>query len=203
MAPHTTLPSSPRSAGRVTPARSVATKLGLSLAAVVLAAAPAYSHGDVGSTIPEAGSTLKGPPDHLIINFTEPPAKPSVVVVHDGCNDNIIDEVEFEDRVAHVYLTDGQPGTWKVSYQVVSAADGHRTKGSYALKVQGKADCSDKPENGGGGGNGNDAGDEGTAAGPRGGGGTDADESPFPMVPVALGSAAVIVLALVARRLSG
>ena len=182
----------------------VLARLGLSLLLVALVAAPAFGHGELESTIPEENSTLKRPTDHIIINFTEPPAKPSVVAVRDGCNDDIIDEVEFEDRVAHVFLTKGEPGRWKVSYQVVSAADGHRTKGSYSLNVKGKADCSPGSGDGGGDGAGDGGGDgDGTAAGPGGPGGTSEDESSFPIVPIALGSAVVIALALVARRLSG
>ncbi len=187
-------------------ARLVLLWIAAGLALVVFGAGPAVAHGELESTIPDRNSVLKGPPDHIIINFTEPPAKPSVVVVRDGCNDSIIDEVAFEDRTAHVFLTDGEPGDWKVSYQVVSAADGHRTRGSYSLTVRGKADCSDEPDNGGGGANGGGGGGgggDGTAAGPDGGGGTGSDEGSFPVVPIALGSAVVIGLAFVARRLSG
>lgn len=177
----------------------------LALLLVALVPGIARAHGDLESTIPEAGSKVDKAPDHIIINFTEPPTRASVVEVRDGCKDDIIDEAYFEERVAHVFLTDGEPGKWKVSYRVVSAADGHKTEGSYALTVAGKSDCSNEaPDDGG---NGKDAGndnggdgDAGTASGPRGPAG---NESSFPLVPVALGTVGVIALALVARRLSG
>lgn len=173
------------------------------LAFAALFQGTALAHGDLESTIPEADSKLKKPTDHIIINFTEPPAKASSVEVVDGCKDDIIEEVDFEERVAHVFLSEGQPGRWKVSYQVVSAADGHKTDGSYSLTVAGKADCSDK-----GGGkddaNGGDDDSDGTGSGPS-AGGDDPDEegSSFPVVPVIIGTAVLLALALLARRLSG
>lgn len=162
---------------------------------------PATAHGDLQSTIPEKGSKLKRPPDHLIINFTETPAKQSVVSVKDGCKDDVVDVLEFEEKVAHIFLTEGQPGKWTVSYDVISAVDGHRTDGSYTLTVTGKSDCSGKggsgpADNGTGPGNQAEGGD-----GSGDGGGED--ESSFPVVPVALGSVGLIALALIARRLSG
>ena len=162
----------------------------------------AQAHGDLKSTIPAADSKLKKAPEHLIINFTEPPTKDSVVRVRDGCNFNIIDEVDFENSVAHVFVSDGQPGKWKVSYDVISAADGHRTGGSYGFEVTGKAVCSPQkgllsPKKT----------DQGQAPGPQAGGRGDdrggRDDGSFPVVPIALGGAAVIALALVARRVAG
>lgn len=162
----------------------------------------AYAHGDLNTTIPAADSKLKKAPEHLIINFTEPPTKDSVVTVRDGCKFNIIEEVDFEDRVGHVYVVDGQPGKWKVSYDIISAADGHRTDGSYGFEVAGKAVCSplkDLPSL--------KKTDHGQAPGPRAGDRGDdkgdKDDGSFPVVPIALGSAAVIALALVARRVAG
>ncbi len=162
-------------------------------------AAPAFAHGDLHGTVPEKGSTLARAPDHLIINFTEPPAEQSVVSVTDGCSDEVIDELEFDGKAAHVFLSKGQPGKWKVSYKVVSAVDGHRTNGSYALKVTGKRECSGT----GGAPDGPDK--DGSGPGPQAGedGDPDEEESSFPVVPVALGSLGLVALALVARRLSG
>ena len=158
----------------------------------------AAAHGDLQGTIPEKGSTLQKPPDHLIINFTEAPAEQSAVSVEDGCSDEVVDQLEFEDKVAHVFLTSAEPGKWKVSYEVVSAVDGHKTKGSYSLTVRGKADCS----------GGSKSDDGGTGPGPQAGGGpgetTDEDEDgSFPVVPVVIGSAGLVALAVLARRLSG
>lgn len=165
---------------------------------VLLAPARVHAHGELQGTIPEPGSKLDKPPDHLVINFTEPPTNQSVVTVTDGCGGDVVDVLDFQERTAHVFLKRAEPGRWKVSYQVISSSDGHKTDGSYALTVAGKAQCS---------------GDVGKGKGPRGGPGPQAggepggdgegDESSFPIVPVALGTAGLVALALVVRRLSG
>jgi len=181
-----------------TPAALVRKATLLVLLLVIAWSPVARAHGDLVSTIPKQDSKLKKPPDHLIINFTEPPAKGSVVTVRDGCRDDVVDELDFEERVGHVFLSEGRPGDWKVSYKVISAADGHKTAGSYSLTVAGKADCSEKPPKD------EPPKDNGSGEGPQAtGDGGDDDESSFPVVPVALGSLGVIALALVARRLSG
>ena len=179
--------------------RSLRALLGTACLVLALWASPAGAHGDLQSTIPEKGSKLEKVPDHLIINFTEAPTKQSLVSVKDGCKDEVVDELQFDGNVAHVFLSKGQPGKWKVSYKVVSAIDGHRTNGSYSLDVTGQADCS--ANNGG-----SDPDDKGAGPGPNAAdpdNGEDGDESSFPVVPVVIGSLGLVALALVARRLSG
>ena len=163
---------------------------------------PTLAHGDLGETIPSADTELKKPPSHLIINFTEPPTKNSVVRVKDGCGDEITDSVDFTGGVAHVFTDEGQPGAWKVSYEVVSAQDGHKTDGGYGFKVLGKKDCSIPEEKPDPGGNGEGSG-EGPQANEGGGSGDPDDESSFPVIPVVIGGVGVMALALVARRLAG
>ena len=172
----------------------------LVLMALALWPAVAFAHGDISSSIPKADESLKKAPDHLIINFTEPPAKSSVVQVKDGCGTQIADSVDFEDLVAHVFTEDGQPGKWKVSYKVLSTQDGHKSSGSYGFTVKGKKDCT-PDDNSGGNGNGGNGAAGGTN--PQAGGNGGDDEGSFPVVPVAIGSVGVIGLALVARRLAG
>ncbi|HYN37087.1 MAG TPA: copper resistance CopC family protein [Actinomycetota bacterium] len=160
---------------------------------VALGQTTALAHGDLASAIPEPDTELGKPPSHIIINFTEPPTKNSVVKVKDGCGVEITDSVDFSDGTAHVFTDKGEPGDWKVSYEVVSAQDGHKTEGSYGFKILGKKDCS----TGGG------IGDDLPKANDGGGSGNLDDGSSFPVVPVVLGGAGVIALALVARRLAG
>ena len=174
----------------------------LVLMALALWPAAASAHGDISSSIPKADESLKKAPDHLIINFTEPPAKSSVVQVKDGCGTQIADSVDFEDLVAHVFTEDGQPGKWKVSYKVLSTADGHKSSGSYGFTVEGKKDCTAGGNSGGNGNGGNGTGGGTGGSNPQAGGNGD-DEGSFPVVPVAIGSVGVIGLALVARRLAG
>ena len=162
----------------------------------------AYAHGDISSSNPEADSSVKKAPGHLIINFTESPTKSSVVKVKDGCGTEIVDNLDFSQKTAHVFVEDGRPGKWKVSYKVLSADDGHRTSGSYGFTVNGKEDCaSDGGNSSGGNNNGSEGGPGDQAAG--GPGNEEDDESSFPVVPIAIGSVGVIGLALIARRLSG
>lgn len=167
----------------------------------------AWAHGEIDSAIPEPESSVGRPPNHLIINFTEAPTKDAVFKVVDGCGNELIDETKttVEDRVGHLYLDKGgQPGEWKVSYKIVSAVDGHPSKGSYTLDVQGKKDCSAPEPSEDGGGNGGGAGGGDQAAGdgePT--SDTEDEGSSFPIVPVALGTVAVIAVAFLARRAAG
>jgi len=157
----------------------------------------ALAHGELESEFPEAESTLGKPPDHVILNFTEAPTNDAVFNVTDGCGTEMIAEAAVQQRAGHLFLTkDGQPGTWKVSYKVVSAEDGHLSKGSYALTVKGKKDCSpDEPSGNGGNGGGNAAG--GTGGAPT---GDEDDGGSFPVVPVIIGTVALLGLAFIARR---
>ncbi len=165
--------------------------------ALSLAPAAARAHGDLSATVPEKGSTLRKPIKHLAITFTQAPTTDAVIRVTDGCRRNVVDRVDLEDRVAHVYLRAPQPGKWSVSYRVVSSVDGHESHDRYALTVKGKADCSSE---------GGDAGDGGNDSGPDAAGDegpvTEDDGSSFPVVPVALGTVAVLGLAFVVRRTS-
>jgi copper resistance protein C len=163
------------------------------VAAGVLPAPPAAGHGEIESTFPKAGSTLERAPDHVLINFTEAPTPDGVVEVKDGCGVNVISQALFDDRVVHIFLRDAQPGKWSVSYRVVSAVDGHETSGGYGFTVAGNQDCSS--EGGGRSGSKQDRGGGGPAAG----GSSDDDGGSFPVVPVALGSFAIVGIALAAR----
>ena len=185
---------------RVMPRRKLPGRLAAVVVLLALVApGPALAHGELLSTKPEKNSTVAKPPGHLIIEFTEAPTKQSLVKVRDGCGDEVVDQLAFEDRKAHVFLTKAQPGKWKVSYDVVSAVDGHPSKGSYALTVEGKADCSSPkgdPKD--------DSGNGGTGPGPGAAGDPEgSDESSFPVVPVVIGTLALVAVALIVRRLSG
>ena len=178
--------------------RKITAMLG-ALALVLLVPVAALGHGELESEIPEAGSKVNGPPSHLILNFTEPPTKDAVFKVEDGCGRDVLREAFVEGNVGHVFLEKGgQPGKWEVSYEVVSATDGHETSGSYPLTVTGKADCSKPPPDKEG-----DGGANGGAAAPTGANQDDDDGGSFPVLPVGLGVIAVIALALIARRAAG
>ncbi len=201
MALPTRSPSAPRTRRHprtaIERAEKVALVVGILL--VILAPTGAHAHGDLEGTIPKPGSKLEKPPDHLIINFTEAPTKQSVVTVRDGCRNDVVEDVAFEDRTAHVFLDAAEPGRWNIEYEVISSSDGHKTDGSYELQVKGKRVCAVRTPPGGTG--------EGKGRGPEARGDIDEDEGDdegsFPVVPVALGTGGVVALALVIRRLSG
>lgn len=165
-------------------------------ALLILSTTPALAHGDLAATVPPKGSTLPKPVGHIAITFSQAPTKDAVVKVVDGCDRNVVKRVDLQDRVAHVYLSDPQPGKWQVSYNIISSVDGHPSRNGYNLTVKGKPDCSDPKPNDGK----NGAGDGPNAAGPD--PEPEDDGSSFPVVPVALGTVAVLGLAFAVRRAS-
>ena len=112
-----------------------------------LLAAPALAHGDIESTRPQPEQVRKKGPSHVMVTFTEAPTEDGRMTVTDGCNENVKREQYVEGRTMHVLLKKGQPGTWNVSYAVISAVDGHKTNGKYSFTVKGETDCSEpEPE---------------------------------------------------------
>lgn len=157
------------------------------------AATPAGAHGDIQATDPEPLTTVRRAPRSIAVTFTEAPTAQAVMKVTDGCKRNVAQGVDVADATATVRVATGQPGKWQVSYRVISSLDGHLTRGGYAFTVAGKKDCTpdEKPSD--------DPGDGPTQAAPP-----DDDESPegsgAPVVPIALGAAALIVVAFLVRR---
>ena len=104
-------------------------------------AAPAFAHGDIERLRPAAEEVKGKAPDHVMITFTEAPTKDGRVQVVDGCGVEMTREKYVQGRTLHVFLNEGQPGKWNVSYNVISAVDGHKTNGQYSFTVQGEAAC--------------------------------------------------------------
>lgn len=169
-------------------------------AAAIGLATPAGAHGGLQESTPAADARVKRVPGRVSMTFDEVPSKDSVMKVVDGCRRNVVRSTSVEGNALVGALAAGQPGKWKASYRVISAEDGHLTKGKYSFTVGGERDCT--PEDGGGEGNGNGSDDPG-AASPGDPGGAAGDESEFPVVPVALGAAGLLVVGLVVRRVSG
>lgn len=110
-------------------------------------AAPAWAHGDIERLRPEPEQVKTKAPDHVMLTFTEAPTKDARVAVNDGCGREMTREKYVQGRTLHVFLEKGQPGRWQVSYNVISAIDGHKTNGQYSFTVEGEADCSEpEPE---------------------------------------------------------
>lgn len=156
--------------------------------------APAAAHGDVQATNPAPVSSVRRAPRSVAVTFTEAPTRQAVLEVTDGCKRNVGQGVEVDGVTATVRVATGQPGKWRVSYNVISAVDGHETRGGYAFTVAGGKDCTPDeataaPD------------DDSTQAGaPAQDLLPDEEGSGPPLVPIALGAAALIAVALFLRR---
>jgi methionine-rich copper-binding protein CopC len=161
------------------------------------AAAPAGAHGEIQGTDPAQDATVRRAPRTVAITFTEAPTAQAVLKVRDGCGRAVGQGVEIVDATATVRLAVGQPGRWHVSYDVISALDGHRTRGGYAFTVSGDRDCT--PDEATAAPEPTDP-DDGVAAPTDEGDGDGTAGSGAPVIPIALGAAGVLVLALILRR---
>ena len=155
--------------------------LGL-VAALLLVPTSAGAHGDVTTTAPAAGGRVKEPPTAVSISFSEPPTKDSRYTVVDGCGDEVLTGVEGKGTDKTLVVSGGSSGKWKVSYNVISALDGHRGSDRFTFTVAGKKECDGPPGR-------NQTPEIGDAAPP-----VTPDEEPgsFPVVPVAIGGAIVV-----------
>lgn len=157
------------------------------------AATPAGAHGEIQGTDPQPLSTVRRSPRSVAVTFTEAPTAQAVLEVTDGCKRDVARSVDVTDATATARLASGEPGKWKVSYRVISALDGHLTRGGYTFTVAGKKDCTPdkKPTD--------NPGDGPTQAAPP----KDEEEpegSSAPVVPIALGAIALVAVALIVRR---
>ena len=123
--------------------RTLALAASLAAAVVVslaLAPAPARAHAELVSSSPPSGVSLLDGPSSLELTFTEPidPATVSVRLLDAeqapvaGVGPASVDAARLAATAA---LPELEPGTYTVSYQVVSAVDGHSTAGLLAFVV--------------------------------------------------------------------
>ena len=183
--------------------RRSACVLAFALVAILGAGVAANAHGELEGADPEPNAQLKSAPPNVTMTFTEEPSNDSVLDVTDGCGNDVVQRtvVDGNDFVATVAT--GQPGKWEATFRVISAEDGHLTKGKYSFDVAGKKDCS--PDKGKGDGNGN--GDSHSTPGAGGDGSNASDEAPddgsdFPIVPVVVAAVVLVVVGFVVRRAS-
>lgn len=161
-----------------------------------VAAGTASAHGGLGASTPEDGARLGKPPRRVSMTFSEAPTKDSVLKVVDGCRRDVVTATSVDGDELTGAIGDAQPGRWKASYRVISAEDGHLTKGTLSFTVGGKKDCNP------------DEADGTTPPEPPGegdGGGSTAppgEDGSFPVVPVAVGAAGLVIVGLVVRRVS-
>jgi methionine-rich copper-binding protein CopC len=156
--------------------------------------APALGHADLEETTPSANSRLGKPPREVKLVLAEPPGPGSTLRVRDGCRANVVEDVVADEgeSILSATLARGEPGRWRVRFESVSAVDGHFVRGAFKFTVAGTHRCGEKKN---GGARGSDR--QGPHnRDPR----EDSDNSSLPVVPLALGTAALVGIALVARR---
>ena len=157
---------------------------------------PAAAHGDLTATDPESGATIRKVPRVVSATFTETPARgASAMKVRDGCRNRVGTQTTLTERTMEVQIQDARPGSWRVNYRIISAEDGHPSKGSYTFKVAGRKDCNKVSENPPRSRSTPDAPGPGAGAGEgRSSGGT------FPFLLVGAGTVFVVIFALLVRR---
>jgi methionine-rich copper-binding protein CopC len=155
---------------------------------LLVSAGPTVGHGVLDSSLPRQGARLKKPPRHVRLTFTEAPTRQTSVKVRDGCGDDVVGSIVVAGDDAHVGLIKGQPGRYRVSFRVISSVDGHATKGRMSFVVAGERDCSNEPD------------DKETQAAPP--PAETEDEGGAGLAWVAVGAAALVGLAVAARKLA-
>lgn len=181
--------TTPRASRRRTRAPWV---IGVAMVLVGGFAGPASAHGDIASSTPEAGAKVKKPPRRVSLVLAEAPAKGSTVTVTDGCGDEVSGEPQLNGDTIAVATDGDRPGRWKVQLRSISSVDGHAITDRFAFQVAGRRDCSDEveePED--------DVEEPDTSSRPP--IENDDDGSGFPVVPFALGTVAVIGVAVALR----
>lgn len=125
---------------RPRPLQRAAIGLALAVSALPLLAAPVGAHAELASARPAAGTSLIEAPTDVELAFTEA-IDPATALIQ------LLDEqqgqvgglgavvVSADGHIVAIQLPDLGPGTYTVSYQVVSAVDGHPTAGMYAFVV--------------------------------------------------------------------
>ncbi len=113
----------------------------------------AFAHATPIQYVPSASSVLSQAPTEIRIHFSEriePRVSSIIVLAPDGSRVDLKNSaVNAEDpRVCHVSVKDAGAGTYTVSWQVISADDGHFTKGAYVFSV-GNAQPNAASESGG------------------------------------------------------
>jgi len=113
----------------------------LAAAACVLAAAPAWAHGQLESAQPAVDSTVSQSPQRVQIHFTERlEPKLASVSVRNAIGQRVDDGKPVvspaDSRILSIGLNPALPaGTYRVEW-AITAVDTHRTKGQYNFTVK-------------------------------------------------------------------
>ena len=154
-------------------------------------ASPATAHGEIVRARPAADTQVRRPPRGVRLVLAEAPAARSGLRVVDGCGDIVSGDPQRSGKSFSVALDGGGSGRWRVRLRSVSAVDGHVVSDGFTFRVAGKRDCPAGRDGAG------DQAQVDTSSRPpienedRG--------SRFPIVPLALGAAVVVGVAVALR----
>lgn len=115
----------------------------------LLGAPAAYAHAAYESSDPDDGATVSSPPSRVIANFTEPLIRGSRLDVYDPCGDKVDngDSLVAGDQIT-VSMSADKQGRYTVTFNVVSAVDGHPTTGDFSFTSSGGAPCGESDQEG-------------------------------------------------------
>lgn len=106
------------------------------VAVLALTATGAFAHAVLTSSVPRDGSRLEGPPEEIVLQFSEPVLPVRMKLA--GSGDLPIPELaegQAENNVVRVPIPDRlEPGSYILSYSVTSV-DGHPVAGSIAFGI--------------------------------------------------------------------
>lgn len=163
---------------------------------VLAAAGPAAAHGEKVRTDPPDGAGVKTAPGRVSVTLSEAPTPQAKLQLTDGCGRQVARSVAVRGADIVASVSNAQPGRWRASFRAISSVDGHESEGSWTFRVAGDRDCSqddtsgdDVPED-------NDETEAGGDTAPL----TRSTESGFPVVPVAIGAAILLLAAFLVRR---
>lgn len=181
----------------------------LAAALLCLGASAALGHGETVKTDPKKNATVAAVPQTVAVDLSEPPTNGSLFKVTDGCARNVAAHVTVEGNKLVAHIDGAQPGKWKAAYQIVSAADGHPSDGSWTFTVEGVADCDsdgDESATGTPAPTESSTGDAGDVSVPEddtervaGTPASDSDDGSFPVIPVVIGAIALLGAAAFVR----
>ena len=157
----------------------------------VFVTGPAGAHGDIVSSTPQADAQVKRAPRQVSLVLAEAPAAGSSLKVVDGCGDTVSGDPRRDGENFTVAIDGGRPGGWKVQLRSISSVDGHVISERFNFRVAGERDCSQKPDRP------KETDDIDTSSRPP--IENDDEDSGFPIVPFALGTIAVVGVAVALR----
>ncbi|HVF52280.1 MAG TPA: copper resistance CopC family protein [Actinomycetota bacterium] len=114
------------------------------LASIAVLAVDASAHAAYESSDPPSDGTVSSPPPRVTVDFTEPVVDDSLLSITDPCGRQVDNRDSFvaADRIT-VTMSGEAAGRYTVAFDVVSAVDGHPTRGRFNFTSTGGSPCPD------------------------------------------------------------